>query len=52
MDFGPAVNTFVPLWIFAPLVPIGVIERLRTRGPSTSRREAQSGGPAPTYAPA
>ena len=25
MDFGPAVNTFVPLWIFAPLLLVGVI---------------------------
>lgn len=50
MDFGLAVNTFVPLWIFAPLVLIGVIEFLRTSGSSTSRRATQVGSSAPSYA--
>lgn len=46
MDYGPAVNSFVPLWIFTPLLLLAVIELLRTPNPNSSRlnraREGQA----------
>ena len=39
MNFGPAVNSFVPLWIFVPLLLVGVIELLRTPNPTHIGRE-------------
>ena len=39
MNFGPAVNTFVLLWIFVPLLLVGVVELLRTPKPTHISRE-------------
>lgn len=45
MDYGSAVNSFVPVWIFAPLLLVAVIELFITPKPDPSRlsraREAQ-----------
>jgi hypothetical protein len=38
MQPGSAVATFVPLWIFAPLLLIGVIELFRTPTPTRTPR--------------
>lgn len=37
MDYGSAVNSFVPLWIFTPLLLVAVIELLRTAKANSSR---------------
>lgn len=39
MEFGPAVYTFVPMWIFAPLILIGVIGYFLTPNGTRSRRD-------------
>jgi hypothetical protein len=45
MEAGTAVNTFVPLWIFAPLLLVGIVGWFITPKPShTGRDNARSTG--------